>query len=308
MGLRQLRYLSKLASTGSYRRAARELGVSQPTLSRQIQDLERELGVTLFDRNHRPAQLTPAGELYLRTVARVFQELDLARAEVAAASATPEDRSLRLLVAPWGHVYVPRLIGAFFREHGTVALDVRRYDSIGDLVQQVGSGEMDVALAAIQAGSYDLLTGLHYHSLLVEKYGLVVSVEHHLAGRSPVRLEELAGERFILSSLYDFQRAALEEGMRRTGTAPCVTIEARQELMMALVAENLGIGVTTPTVGHSSAWHVAFLDVEGPFIASEIVLLWSPDSLDNPVVADFIRFATEHSTLLPAPQRVTAPR
>jgi LysR family transcriptional regulator, transcription activator of glutamate synthase operon len=304
MELRQLQYLTKLASIGSYRRAAQELGVSQPTLTRQIQDLERELGVTLIDRNRRPTQLTSAGELYLRTVERVFQELDVARAEVAAAAVTEAAPTLRLVVAPWGHVYVPRLISAFFREHGSVALDLRRYDDVGDLLNQVGSGDVDVAVGVIQAGSYDLLTDLSYQSMLVEKYGLVVSVHHPLARQSEVRIEDLAGERFILSSMYDFQRAALEEGMTRRGASPHVAIEARQELMMALVAENLGIGVTTPTVAASAAGKVAFLRVAGPFIACESVLIWSDRNRGSPVVDAFIRFAAANSALLspvPAP-------
>ncbi len=72
--LRQLRYLIAAAEAGSFSRAARALNIKQATLSRQILEVEKRLGLALFDRKTRGATLTPNGEIYLRTAQRIVRE------------------------------------------------------------------------------------------------------------------------------------------------------------------------------------------------------------------------------------------
>lgn len=72
--LRQLRYLIAAAEAGSFSRAARILNIKQATLSRHVLDVEKRLGIALFDRKTRGATLTPNGKTYLRTAQRIVQE------------------------------------------------------------------------------------------------------------------------------------------------------------------------------------------------------------------------------------------
>ena len=82
--LRQLRYLIAAAEAGSFSRAARVLNIKQATLSRQILEVEKRLGMTLFDRKTRGATLTPNGENYLRTAQRIVSEFSELNAWVRA--------------------------------------------------------------------------------------------------------------------------------------------------------------------------------------------------------------------------------
>src|SRR5689334_20906248 len=79
MELRQLRYFMAVAETNHFRRAAESLHVSQPTLSQQIHQLEKELGMTLFDRIKKRVRLTVAGETFRHHIQRVLHELDEAK-------------------------------------------------------------------------------------------------------------------------------------------------------------------------------------------------------------------------------------
>src|SRR6476646_7711862 len=79
MELRHLRYFVGVGEEQHYGRAARRLGIAQPALSRQIQDLERELGFALFDRLPRGVKLSAAGKLFLDDAQRILQEVDEAK-------------------------------------------------------------------------------------------------------------------------------------------------------------------------------------------------------------------------------------
>src|SRR5260370_42632787 len=79
MELRHLRYFVAVGEEQHYGRAAERLGIAQPALSRQIQDLEKELGFTLFDRLPRGVKLSAAGKLFLRDPRRILQEVHEAR-------------------------------------------------------------------------------------------------------------------------------------------------------------------------------------------------------------------------------------
>ncbi|WP_234002505.1 LysR family transcriptional regulator [Sphingopyxis sp. MG] len=74
--LRQLRYLMAAAEAGSFSRAARNMNIKQATLSRHILEIEKRLGMALFDRKTRGATLTPNGKTYLRTAQRIIKEFE----------------------------------------------------------------------------------------------------------------------------------------------------------------------------------------------------------------------------------------
>ena len=85
MEMQQLRYVVAVARSGNFSRAAEQCHVSQPSLSRQIQKLEDELGERLFDRMKREAKLTPHGEAFLRHAVHIIEEADAAKREAAEA-------------------------------------------------------------------------------------------------------------------------------------------------------------------------------------------------------------------------------
>jgi DNA-binding transcriptional LysR family regulator len=211
--LRLMRYVVAVAEEGGFQRAAERLVMAQPPLSRQIRDLERELGVTLFER--RPAvRLTEAGRVFVESARAILAESDRL-AERTVLASRGEYGTIRV-----GYIYsavfdtLPQLVAAMSKSHPGVTVDVR----------DAWTPELD---AALLAGTYDLVLSRdmpqrpEYRRETLRREGLaaVVGEGHPLAARGRAELRDFAGQRFchpsrrLAPGRYDFMKAALE----RTG-------------------------------------------------------------------------------------------
>src|ERR1700719_636694 len=137
MELRHLRYFVAVGEEQHYRRASRRLRVAQPALSRQIQDLEEELGFKLFDRLPRGVKLSVAGKLFLEDARRILQQVSEAAAR-AARVARGQSGTLRIGFtesASW-HGVVPDALRVFRQHHPDAELQLHpagSVDQIGDI-------------------------------------------------------------------------------------------------------------------------------------------------------------------------------
>ena len=297
MELRLLRTFVTVAETGSFRQAARQLGASQPALTRQVQDLERELGARLFDRRRRPVAPTEAGARLLAIAASTLRDLEPVRLRAVIGAG---DR-LRIAVAPWGHAYLPRLIKGFEQQHGQVPLELQRYTVSSEVAEQLVRGEIEAAFLFRDSTTRVDLNRVRLLPLMREQYGVVLPCDHPMAARAELCIPELADEEFILSDLYAFQRTAIEHAMRDAGRQPKITIQARQELMMSLVEAGMGVGITTPTVARLGKFDVAFVPVAGEFPMVELSLAWSIERRPSDALQKLIDFAEANVALIASP-------
>jgi DNA-binding transcriptional LysR family regulator len=187
--LRTMRYVIAIAETGGFQRAAEQLHMAQPPLSRQIRDLERELGVALFHR--RPTRLTAEGHVFVEHARAVLADVDRAVAEtrVAGGAATGV---VRIGCGPMsGSTDVPRLVGAVVAKHPGITVEVAElWDTA--LGSALIAGEVDIAI-----GWHVSVAGeLARQVLRREPYVVVVSDRHLLADRGAVSLCELRDETF----------------------------------------------------------------------------------------------------------------
>lgn len=247
MELRQLRYFVAVAEAGSFSRAAERLHVSQPPLSVQVQNLEREVGARLLDRGPRGARLTAAGEAFLAEAQAALARLEGA---VERARRVSEGEAGLLSVgfvsiAAYG-VLPPAL--KHFRA-GLPLVEVQLHELTTDAqVRELRAGRLDLGIALAPVDEPDL----QFERLLREPLVLAAPVRHPaLPGTGPVDLRVLAQESFLIPprdvapGLYDLTISQC----RAAGFVPRITQHARQmQTVIGLVSSGMGFALVPASV------------------------------------------------------------
>ena len=194
MELRHLRYFVAVAEEENVSRAALRLHVSQPALSRQIRDLEAELGFLLLERSAKSVRLTEAGSVFL-TEARSVLERAEAAVNAARAVATGESGELHVGYAPSLTARIlPKALRAFQAELPKVR--VRLHDlSTEEMLTELRQGKLQIALLVRPSAA--MLRGLQFEDLARDSLRLAVAPKHPLARKHKITLAEAAREPLI---------------------------------------------------------------------------------------------------------------
>src|SRR2546421_2952327 len=204
MELRHLRYFIGVAEEENVSRAALKLHVSQPALSRQVRDLEDELGFLLLERSAKSVRLTDAGKVFLIEARAVLQRAEDA-VKAARAVATGGGGELHVGYAPslTARILSPTL-RAFQAELPNVR--VRLHDfSTEEMLTGLRDGKLQIAFVVRLSPA--LLRGLRFEELARDSMCLAVAPKHLLAGRRTVTLAEVAREPLITYSRKDYPDA-----------------------------------------------------------------------------------------------------
>lgn len=191
MELDQLTYFLRIAELGNFTRAAEELAISQPALSRSIQRLEEELGMPVFVRKSRTLELTDAGQL-LKSRARQIQSI----VEDTKAEISDDGQSGRLrigaipTIAPY---FLPEFLQQFSSQFPQAALIIYE-ETTDNLLKACSQGEVDVALIALPVEA----KYLQYERLFEEELWLVMPPQHPLLDKKRIRVEDLRELPFIM--------------------------------------------------------------------------------------------------------------
>jgi LysR family transcriptional regulator, hca operon transcriptional activator len=215
MELRHLRYFVAVAETGSLTEAAeRRLHTAQPSLSRQIRDLEHQVGAELLSRSVHGVELTAAGQAFLDHARLALMHADAA-VETARRAAQPAKKTFAIGFQT-GHEmnWLPRAMHVLHDELKNIQVAISS-DYSPDLAAAVARGRLDLAFLRVEPG-YDL----EYH--VVDREPLIVLMPrgHRLTSREAVRPQDLAGEVFIGgSNKAAVLHAVTEDYLRRSGIA-----------------------------------------------------------------------------------------
>jgi LysR family hydrogen peroxide-inducible transcriptional activator len=193
MELHQLRYFVAVAQAGNFSRAAERCHVSQPSLSQQIQKLERQLNQPLFSRLGRKAVLTDAGRLLLDRAMSILASVDDAQRRLRSADDARGGRLAIGAIPTIAPFLLPPTLESFLRRSPQVELIVRE-DTTANLLPAVIEGELDLALVALPQTD----PHLEAMALTTEPLLLAMPPGHPLAARKRVTVRDLASERFIL--------------------------------------------------------------------------------------------------------------
>jgi DNA-binding transcriptional LysR family regulator len=294
MDLLSLRYFQVVARLEHISRAASELRVAQPSVSRTIARLESELGVPLFDRQGRQIRLNQFGAAFLRRVDRILSELDDARRELSDAAGLEQGS---VAVAAETLLTLTHLLAAFLARYPGVS--VRLFQSTAEtMVQQMRTREIDFCVAS------QPLTGpaLRSIELVREEVLLAVPPGHRLAEREAVDMAMLADEPFVTTRPGYWQRALADRLFAEAGLQPAIICEGDEPgAIQDLIGAGLGVGLI-PTMSRRAAPHapVALLHVEAPNCVRTLTLVWRDDAFLSTAAQRFRDLAVQLFPQLPA--------
>ncbi|MEU6867687.1 LysR family transcriptional regulator [Streptomyces sp. NPDC046876] len=185
--VRQLRYFVAVAEELHFGRAAARLGMAQPPLSRTIRDLERQLGVVLFERTTRQVRLTAAGEVLLRDARTALEAITAAAHRARHAGSTSPRLRIALKAGIDGGL-LPQILNAYSTDPAAMPPELV-LGGFGDQPQALRDGLADVALALCPMDD----RGLDSEPLLTEPVLVAMAATDPLAARTRLRLADLAG-------------------------------------------------------------------------------------------------------------------
>ncbi len=212
--LRELRLFLAVAQSGSILKAANEIGLTQPALSKSIAELERTFGVRLFDRTNRGVTTTPQGEVLLRRATGMFGELRQAVDELGAL-ADASIGELRLGGTPSMCAgMLPLALTTILKERPKFRFHVAELES-GKLGSEVLARSLDIGIGREQLGVEN--NGLTFDRLFDDRLFIVAGALHPLASRRTTTLEEAARQQWVLPVTDGGVTAQLATELRKHG-------------------------------------------------------------------------------------------
>ncbi|MCC9742776.1 LysR family transcriptional regulator [Streptomyces sp. MNU89] len=277
MELRHLISFVAVAEELHFGRAAKRLRMAQPPLSQQIRQLEKELGVQLFERSTRSVRLTSAGQSFLKPVRTVLDDLDIA---VRVAKAAGEGEYGRVTVGFAGassHATLPLLTRAVRAAHPGIELVMKGQTYATVALDRVADGSLDLGFVRLPVNR----PGIASRFIGEEELLCALPSDHPLAERERIAVADLAAEPFVTfpanagSTLRDATLRVCEEA----GFRPRTVQEAPDSYtILALVAAGVGVTLTLSSCLHIQQTGLVHRPLDGPPVRLRSALAWRRDN------------------------------
>lgn len=289
MDIRQIEYFVEVAKQLSFTKAAATLHVSQPSISKAIQNVEAELGVPLFYRSSKQLELTDAGQAVLINSMQVLESFENLRSELT---------DLMELKKGQIRIGIPPIVGAEFFSK-LISYYKEQYPYIEILLTEVGTkkireeieaGELDIGLVCSASSSNENLETIHF---LKDPLQLIVHEQHPLAKKETVTLSDLVEEAFIIYRkdfiLYD----RIIEECSKLGFFPTIACETTQkDLFIEMVQAKLGIALLPQKIAEKIPYDsIKRIPFKEEVIHLELGITWKKNKYLPFAVREFIQLA-----------------
>ena len=293
MELRHLRYFVAVAEELSFTKAAQKLRLAQPSLTRQVRNLEDEIGVSLLDRTNNRVALTEEGRLFLFDAKKL---LAMCAESVAAVQRMSRGESSHLNIGYVANIHyglLPATLGAFRKLYPRVALNLFDMTS-AEQFQALDGRKIDLGFVGLRPAlsGHDLLSECVAHDTIL----VALPARHPLAKKSKVKLTDLATQFFIGMSArtHPGAREWLIETCKGAGFAPKMLQEADVEpTAIRFVADGLGVTLMPEQITALPHEGVVFRPLSPP-LRRESTIAWRADNPSKPL-RDYIQIVAELS-------------
>lgn len=285
----KLNTLLKVYEMGSYTRAAEKLSLTQPAVSKHIRQLERELGVSIFDRTGPKLRLTPEGKLIVRYAERVIALSDGLRRALADRNLAVD--RLRVGVTHTSESSIVAEVLARYTEENVNTRITLRTDALASLYEMLKSYQIDIAIVEGDVSDPAIRT----IRLDTDDLAVAVSNEHPLASRPSVTIDELRRERLILRLPSSGTRTLFDANLESRGMSPDdfnVILEVDNiATIKDLVRRNYGVSVLARSacMDELRKGKIRMLPIEDLTMVRQINLLYHHTFEHAEVLQDIVR-------------------
>jgi DNA-binding transcriptional LysR family regulator len=290
LDLRKLRYFVAVAEQLHFGRAAAALHIAQPVLSRQIKALEGEVGASLFVRDKRSTELTPAGEQMLADARPLLASADALRRRVGRAARGRDVFTVGFMPG----LIVTAAVRALAGRHPGLTVEVVRtsWDNQTDVIHD---GAVDVSLVRLPVDQ----RGLQVRPLLSEPRTAVVSSDHRLAGKDTISIADLADEHLLQDpdAVPEWRDIATELRTGRRRSEP--SFHAVEEKLEHVAA---GRGIAVLPLSIASFYRrpdIAHLPIDD-IAPNQVCLVWD-NTRRSRLIQEFVSLAEEHASEIARP-------
>jgi LysR family transcriptional regulator, low CO2-responsive transcriptional regulator len=294
--LHQLRVFEATARHSSFTKAAEELFITQPTVSTQVKQLTKAVGLPLFEQIGKRLFLTEAGKELLITCQEIFDKLDNFEMKVADLKGTRQGK-LTLGVITTAKYFIPRLLGAFCQKYPgiDIALQVTNHQK---LQERMIDNEDDLYILSHPPDEIELCS----RSFLENPLVVVARQDHPLAGLTKIPIERLNNEPFIMRESGSGTRQAVQKLLNLHDVAVKVRLElGSNEAIKHAIAGGLGISVLSKhtLISDGENGELAILDVEHFPIQRDWYVCYLAGKQLSVIADAFLQYLLEASRTIP---------
>lgn len=296
MELRQLKYFIEVAEREHVSEAAEHLHVAQSAISRQIANLEDELGVHLFEREGRNVKLTSIGRIFLNYSLAIMKAVDAAIEQVDA-YLDPERGSIKIgFPTSLASHLLPTVISAFKEKHPNVIFQLRQ-GSYSFLKEAVKNRDLDLAfLGPVPTDDFQLKGNI----LFTERIFALLPSSHVLADRRTLRLRDLQNESFVLFPKGYILQKIVYDACKQEGFFPNISSEGEDlDAIKGLVSAGMGVTLLPEsTFYENKPKFTVKIPIEDPVISRTVGIIVPKNRDQSPSVHTFRQFVIEFFSIL----------
>ncbi len=290
LNLQQLYYFKTIAEYEQYTKAAKELIISQPTLSHSISELENELGVPLFYKQGRNIKLTKYGSTFLSFITEALEKIELGK-ETVKEMMNPDAGIISLsFVSSLSTHFIPYVVKQFYEDELNLQIKFE-YDqnTSQKIISGIRDGKFDIGF-----GSKMDAPELEFYTVCEEEMALVVSNKHPWAERESVDLNEIIDQKLIT---YDHQcgtRIYVDNILSTLSKKPKIVSEVTNDTMIAgIVSANMGIAIMPKMFGLNT-YDVKAIHIKNCDSKRYLYMIWHKERFMSPVARKFRDYIVEN--------------
>ena len=283
MELLQMYYFMEVAKTGHMTKAAKNLHISQPAISKTIHEIETELGVPLFDRVGRMIVLNDYGKIMLKHTEEVFNSITAARNEISAAS-TINDKTVTI-AARVASSHIGEIIRQFKQLHPDVSIKFVQMDLKNGFTEDIGLCSSSIRINKKTS-----------HTLFKEDIALAVPVSHPFAKLDTINLIDVKGEPIIGLDSSQLNQT-MKTACNKAGFDLNYAIESDDpSTVRKFIKMGLGLAFVPVITWHkiSQLSDIRLIKIDNPACYRYVNLKWNPDTIKKPAVSAFRDFIEEY--------------